>query len=77
MLIEKFKKFKEVSEIWVIETNDQKEYFIILNNKKYDFDLMHQFFEIEKENFNEFYDIHYVPTIGFDRNYLYNYKRIY
>ena len=37
MLISKFKRFKEVSEIWC---NNKKEYFIILDNEKYNFDLI-------------------------------------
>jgi len=74
MLIGKFKRFKEVSEIWC---NNKKEYFIILDNEKYNFDLMHKFFAIEKENINMFKNIYYVPSLLFDRNCLYGYKRVY
>jgi hypothetical protein len=73
-MIEQFKQFNEVSEIW---SNDKDEYFIILDNEKYDSNLMHKFIEIEKKNFNQFCDIHYVPSLLFDRNWLYGYKKIY
>ncbi|MDD4411983.1 MAG: hypothetical protein PHO58_05795 [Bacilli bacterium] len=76
-MLEQFKTINEVSEIWERDRNDLKEYFILLKNNTYNPILMRKFFNIERQHFEEYYDIHYALDEGIDRTHLINYTKIY
>jgi len=79
--IEAFVSYEEICEIYYCIEESYVELFILLNNDSYNFELMHQLYNIErlvKRMWDgRFVEFHYAPEKYLDKKFLSNYHIVY
>lgn len=79
--VDAFRAYDKVSEIYCSNKNDLVEFFILLDNEEYNFDLMHELFTVERYLYSiwdgKYLNFHYAPVNDVNRSTLFDYHIAY